>query len=341
MGGVAPAACATLVACTASGPLPDTPIEGGSDEQRMLVREELREFDAAVGAGRLSIPLVRFRDIDAPAEIRRSSYRITLDTDTAPHDVRWILRHELCHGLDFEEDLVAHSPLFDELATGYFADADQTEVDAVYPTDRMRRSEALAVFCSIGALGAHSITSSCRNEPEIAAELSRWLIERVWRAHEPQDFAWEPADAVGWASEELPSEITVGSTLVPENSIRIGLDYVDSIVVDLHTAEPQVIEDDDIVYEPRPSGVDGGFLYDLSDTTVHGWPDGPAAAFGRVYLWHLGYSDLRLFVRQTGGPWMLSAPDCQLPFQQLFTADESVWIAWVDGYRVKWTPVAR
>src|SRR5688572_17821611 len=96
-----------LAACGTLGLLPDTPIVGGTESQRTLVREELAEFDTFVGSGRVRVSEILFTDLKAGSSggYSRWTKRIELDGELEDLDVRSMLRHELCHALDGRERL--------------------------------------------------------------------------------------------------------------------------------------------------------------------------------------------------------------------------------------------
>lgn len=102
--------------------LDDVPIVGGTDDQRALVRERLAEFEADAGVGRLTLQAVVFDSLDDPiGSFNRRTDRIELSDQLDPSVLALVLRHELCHALDFTEQLVDRpSPLFDGLADGLF-----------------------------------------------------------------------------------------------------------------------------------------------------------------------------------------------------------------------------
>lgn len=338
---------AAALACREDGPLPDTPITGGTREQVALAREELRAFDQNVGEGRVRVPVVRFEESVDRGRIRVHSHLVTLDDDLPPEDVRWILRHELCHALDDAEDLVGESALFDDLAEGFFADDDPDAVDDAYPTDRRKRGEALATFCSLGALPTHALRTGCRTEPDVLPELADWLMDEVWRAFPERDVAWDRDGAQGWQSTQFPNSLSVRATGSPEGGIRIRVWRLEesdtpyeTVVVGLHDGKPVDLFGMDVWVEPLAPEAPAGLADDLSSESLLGWPDGAGAALGRVDLWHLGPSQPRLFATDASGEWASADPGCPLAHQQLFTAEGAVWTAWVDGTTVRWAKLS-
>src|SRR5687767_4147100 len=98
-----------LLGCYQRFDLSDVPIVGGTDEQRAVVREELEAFDRDVGPGRLRLSAVVFASLtdDRRGFSNGPTNRIRIEEELVPEDLGRIVRHELCHQLDRDEELLA------------------------------------------------------------------------------------------------------------------------------------------------------------------------------------------------------------------------------------------
>jgi hypothetical protein len=327
--------------------LSEVPIVGGTPEARELVRIELEAFEEWIGPGRLQIARVVFKPVqDASALFYRAWDKIVLDSELELHDVRRIVRHELCHALDYAEDLQAEpNAPFDEYGDLLF--------DPVSPVldyeenARGRRSEALARTCEIGPFGAVVLSEPCPGEPPLARELSTWASSHVW-----SDFALEapwPEPGPPHATWEDPLVATEGplealsiSPAAEPTVLMFSLAYAErgsQVTVDLHTGEfvnPPQLELGEHVTEP-PAGlpVGGGFY------TALGWPSGPGGALVDFPIRSLQGSWARRLLASDGGAWALVGDGClddSIP-EAIFTADGELWFAWGDGTGVSWAPM--
>jgi hypothetical protein len=313
-------------ACEARVPLSDVPIVGGTAEQREAVRDELAAFDGWVGPDRLQIVEVRFADLDPVVlgQFRPSQDDVKLNRDLAIGEVRWVVRHELCHALDYAEGLVEQpSPLFDHLVTQLKGQAG--------PTDRARRSEVLAEACNVGPFGAEALaTQPCPADPPEAEELFGWIARHVWSEYDPADPAAPlgPALASGPAPEAGP--LSVSPSVEPGLVDVVGLPFA----VDLHTGEPsgQVPAAGDAANPPPTTTPLGGVV-----RLGVGWPSGPGAAVVDYTLKSQGPAGSRL-VWSDGLDWSpVGCVDASDDWD-LFTAEDQVWYAWREQ-AVSWTPI--
>src|SRR5687767_2773703 len=87
-----------LSACGGRPPLAETPIVGGTADQRAAVEEELVAFETWAGEGRVRVSKIVFEDVTGQqATYQRSTARVQLDDAMSPRATRALLRHELCH----------------------------------------------------------------------------------------------------------------------------------------------------------------------------------------------------------------------------------------------------
>ncbi|MEQ1506525.1 MAG: hypothetical protein ABMB14_30130 [Myxococcota bacterium] len=319
----------------APAPLAETPIFGGTEDVRDAVRAELQAFDDAAGAGRVHLSAISLEAVDVFGRYDPATRRITL-----PEEIERIgpsVRHELCHALEAEEQLVAEpSTLFDALADGLFdPDSSDPRPSSGFHTAASRREEVMATFCELGPLRTWTMAVPCAPDPTEGTELAAWLSQEVWAAY-------DPAPGLALGAEVHPGALPGGAfpwqpvlTPTAEPGV-VGLSYGfdaarTTIAVDLYTGAPTggaVTPLDS--HRALPPGLDG-FVADVA-----GWETGPAAALGFDDLHHLGLSSPRLWVWSPDG-WRGGA--CRRPDQTVFTADDRVWTAWSDGIGVGWAPV--
>lgn len=331
------------IACAdADGPLGEVRIEGASPAFEAELRQELRAFELAVGAGRIHLRFVRVVDeVHGDEDVAGGyrNHRILLAAG-APASV---LRHELCHAVHDADGLLDRpDPLWDEVAAGLFLydEYARAALRDHYRTARRQRHEAMASFCGLGPAALDALTDPCPGEPPRAAEVADWLLRRVYRDHE------DPGPL------ERPAAVTMDGWAEPVSSVRPGAGG-DTVVVDVlgettewrladgawvgEGGEPGASIDQ---VEPLWSG-----SYALSSA---GAVDGRQAQRSWMPLYHLGAAEERLFARTApdddgcpGGCWRRVDEACAGPSREwMFTIGADVWRAWSDGAMVRWDPIA-
>jgi len=348
-----------LMACTRTFPLPEVPVVGGTAEQRAQVAAELVDFDEQIGTERLFLSEVRFEPLDFEGLIHLTSRRIALDDNLDGGRLDHVLRHELCHALDYSEDLAQiDQDFFDELGEAV-AGAEDSRIDEVSLDARSLRSEALATYCGVGALAAFATAESCAEEAPQIAEIAVWLTEFVWSASRYDTLLdWAPAVHSSWfAAHDLRTyDIEADGTLQPPNGLAISgsigeasstawddgiTDF--SAVVDIDSGAVLSVALEDIEDEKDmwwdlgdpPGGIECNY-----GGRPRGWLDGPAAAWCTVEFVGLGRSDARLLVMSDSDlEWRATTNGCALPGYELFVARGAVWTAWIEDATVKWSEV--
>jgi hypothetical protein len=164
-------------------PIGDVPIVGAVDPQMLeLVREQLAAFERDVGEGRVGLVEVRFAPRRTLGAFSPRTGRIVLADDLALEDLPEVLGHELCHALDYAEDLVAR-PVAEFDTLGFEVVDPRRGGRPVQGSSRFRRREAFAAWCALGADTAQLLVAS--SEPERVTEAAHWLVERVWTGAVP------------------------------------------------------------------------------------------------------------------------------------------------------------
>jgi hypothetical protein len=332
---------ALLGACAERVPLSQVPVRGGTDAQQAEVRRIIEGFEQAAGPGRVALTEVVFSDIYGPAigTFSPVSFRVRLESGLQGFELERVLRHELCHALDYTEGLVAEpDPAFDALVHDLFVlGAVDTEG---LEGPRNRRSEAFARFCEKGPLIAEALSSACPGEPDEVTEVAATLVRQVWPAWErPQSSPIPGRVHASWtAPAPDPEEFGVIGLADPSQirvqygSARVDLDLESGRPPDRGASPPFAPQ------EELPEGLDGlcpmyGYLSDGA-----GWAEGPAAALVRFDLYE-GSAVARVLAAD-GGAWGPVHGCVSHQHTDLFaTADHRLWLAWVDGATVSWVPL--
>ena len=320
--------------------LRDTPVLGGTAEQRERVRSELAAFQDAVGPERLSVRSVkiveRIRNLDDVAGSYRD-HRVWL---TADDDALTLtLRHELCHAVRDADDLLdAPDPLLDTLAAGLFDTEPYAEaLSRHYRTARRQRSEAMAAFCELGPVALAALRDPCPGEPPLAGDVAAWMLDTVYTDYVPTEPWVSDPDATVTLDAWSPYAPTVSATDLSGVVWVSGADGEDAVAAEL--ADGRLVEAE---VAAVPTVDEGPPLRGVYVEDGAGWSDGPAAARGFSGLNHLGISAPRLFVFDADvGDWRVVVDACEaLPNETLFTADGQVWRSWTDGLTLKWGPLS-
>lgn len=338
-----------LSGCAQRFDLDQVPIEGGTPEQRAAVREGLARFEADAGPGRIQLKQIAFEPLEGwtAGSYTRRSDKVEIEEELSPEGVLRVLRHELCHVLDFTEELVDQpSPLFDGLADG-LSDPDL----GLLPIDGMRsereqRSEALARFCDLGPLALSALADRCPNEPAAVGDVADWLLLHIWRDYvSPENVGSLPPPRAEWDAgprDGPPKSFIIDAVADPAILwISVGSSDADwaSEYVDRETGEPWD--------GPFPGGFPAGDgvppgLPPPEDARLGlwaGWPDGPGASIAYINLYHLG--ETQRLLASDGGPWGFVATSC-VPWRRnnpFGTVDHQIWFAWLDDNFVRWAPI--
>jgi len=338
---------AAMGACVELYSLERVPVVGGTEDQRTLVEAELEYFDTEVRKGRLAIGEIRFEALPVDGSINSYSRVVTLDEDLALVDVRYTLRHELCHGLDFEERLSWNDrTLFDALADTIEVPVSHIPGPMTY--EEYRRSEGLAAYCSMGPLAGIALASPCDpSEREEWTDAGEWLRENVWQGMSSGPLAWDPMPVASWPTPVMFDDYWMAGTDDPPG-IAIELfeyrepsdEFVaqDDVVVDLYDGSVLDVAyleasrvDDDFLELDEPYGE----LWCFNAGSPRGWAEGPRGAACSVVVPGQGSSVERLFVDEGPG-WRVAEPACAPEEFDIFPADGRVWIGWAADAGLVW-----
>ncbi|MEZ4236873.1 MAG: hypothetical protein R3F59_12110 [Myxococcota bacterium] len=338
-------------ACAPQWPLPEVPITGGTLAERRLVRRELLAFDEAVGSGRVRLASFEIGDVEGAAIGHLRGRRVTVEPGIVPDDLVAVVRHELCHALDFQEHLTADAPppltaLEPDLRPMLAAWEDGVPIE-----------ETLAHYCQPGPFGAQALSEACPGDDPRGTALTSWLMEHVWvaydaatREHGPavgRDLGPEVAsswmepyqepvhvvrllpadDPYGISHSPVPIDLTDGSIAAG------GRGRVDRASgYDQRFPGPPVYPVDGRLWAPddRGVGLEGGpfvSAYRVGfDSYVFNAMDTIAPSAPRLLGWD-------------GEVWWMPKDSCLRPGQGVFVTDDGVfWSTWIEGTARRWAP---
>jgi hypothetical protein len=327
-----------LGACAERVPLSRVPVRGGTADQHAQVRDILEEFEADSGEGRVQLTEVVFGQIygDATGTFNAVTDVIRMEPYLEGPPLERVLRHELCHALDFAEGLMeGPHPTFDPLIHDLFMlgaiDTDGLE------GPRYRRSEAFARYCDLGPFVGHALIAACPGEPDEVNDATAYLSREVWQTWEPPPSQRGPAVHARWQAPS-PDPVAFGVLGLSDPSqirIQYGTERVD---VGLDDGLPRSGSTLFAPQEKLPAGVSHlcpvyGALLDGT-----GWSEGPAAVLVRFELYREAATPRILTM--DGGEWTRVAGCFPQEHIDLFsTADGRLWLAWVEDSTVSWAPL--
>lgn len=167
-----------LHGCT-TGSLPATPIIGGTSTQRDAIQAELQAFESWVGVGQVVLRKVAVEAPPNPENRGQYSHRtIWVAPGLDELGLRHVLRHELCHAIDFQHDLVRRTDAPEVFDDSVFA-------AALVGTEDHRRNEAMAKVCELGPATVHALVEPCTGEDSALTAVARWVESNIYIAVEP------------------------------------------------------------------------------------------------------------------------------------------------------------
>ncbi|MEZ4237719.1 MAG: hypothetical protein R3F59_16535 [Myxococcota bacterium] len=333
------AALALAAGCAQQVPLDEVPVLHGTDAQAATVQRGIAAFEAASGAGRVTLRRIVFDDVyGALGQYDSVHQRVRLDHALHGAVLERVLRHELCHALDFQEDLVADpDPRWDDQVRTLFrlGAVDTAGLDG----PRIRRSEAFARYCELGPLVAHALRDPCPEEAPEDTDVFRFLARRVWRASDVPPLPPLGEPHASWVPPQPPYTFDVLGLDDP-GRIALRLDSgvdVSFVTLDLDSGAP--VPDPGLAPflpdAPLPAGLEGVCPLYADFSSAAGFAAGPAAVVARFWLYP-GASAGRVLA-DDGSGWA-PLPGCVPPGPSdvFATADGRVWLAWTDGGRIAW-----
>lgn len=318
-------------------PLADVPIDGGTDDERAVVQAALLDFEADAGPGRVEVSEVRI--VESDTWMGKTNQRVVwIQAGMSAADTALTVRHELCHILTNQEDLVHErwNPL-SRLTDGPLGSGREG-------SDEYRVAEVFANLCEKGPAVANALAGGCPDDPDGLWPLFAWLSDTVWTG-EPRLGVVAPAveHVTTLATSLRPTGVSVFPASDDPLALSVwaleGTDLAEVFLVDPYTGEDvtgsgdmphdlQIAGDEDaevpagLGCDPRGRwGWDGGAAGTSCDVPLEGF-----GAYRRALIWD-------------GAAWNLAADACMGPDRdrdQMFAADHGIWLAEPDGASVTW-----
>lgn len=333
--------------CTPAVELGEAPIRGGTELQQDEVRAELGAFEGWIGRGRLQVEQVRFEPIDALGLGRYARRRIWIDDALDPAEVRGVLRHELCHALDYAEGLSDAFPLLEVLGDRLAASPDPRTMDA----EGWRR-EAFAQACAIAPSTSRYLETTCPGDDVVPAVMA-WLGQTVWTETAPPAVAalgppvvftfpaLSATDPDGEAWTDLFVAETSDPALVSVTVSSAGGWSTGWLVAWASGRASEASAE--LVAVPRPESLPlapplSGMVVPFGVSTAD--RAGPVLGFLRVTVARITVPDRLLWLDVDRSAWRLVGDGCA-PSQgwSFFFTEASAWTADLDGAGVRWSPV--
>jgi len=309
-------------------------IEGGTTDQRATVADALADFAGWTARGSICADRITLQD-----EIRVDGLNGTAlgRYDAGSHDIAVVAHqrflydtvvHELCHAVDFQDDVSIAFPELFQLAPFY-------EVAGPREPDTLQR-EALALDCEVGpeALSmGREVARRCGGPT--SQERMGVLLGLVYTA-------WEPLVPVAPVTRVPRGSVALPSGFVPIGNQPVATSSDEQLLV-LGQVDGTAVA---VAIDPVTGTIEplrGGFVFD--DEV----PDAPARLFpfGAVDLgigtmtaihWPLASGELLRFlaVRDEAG-WSLPPDPCVDGLSWVVEAEGLPWLVELDGETVRWS----
>jgi hypothetical protein len=343
--------------CKPLAPLSEVPLLGGSQEQRALVSEQLAAFEGWSGPERVQLRSIRFVEQEGShlGRYHLRQKRIELAPHLTGDTLAVTLRHELCHALERQEDLVSTLPQFQNLAEDLELEGIDLIRDGKLDSGVLEQSEVMALLCEEGPASTLLAQLSCPTDSPGLEVVGRWFAEQVWLG--------EPDLGLGAALTAEPLDARHTSPFVPHDiqffvepsgqSALLAMHrreeeelQSDELWIDLHTGEPveaQTYEDsgaydlDPVV--PLPVGLTAPPT-SRSLVPIHTVVQGERAAVivdgPDFHLWQLAP---RLIFLDEGQWWAVE--HCPGAVGTVFPTPEALWVAWAEQHDIRWAPISQ
>jgi hypothetical protein len=330
-------ACLLVLCGCSTFTLDQVPIDGGTEAQRAAARAALLDFDTAIGAGRLALRSISFRELKEPIAGRYHNARVDIYEGAPAEVVGDIARHELCHALDDAESLSGgpQADALERLAEGPLAHA------ARYAENHPEH-ESFALLCEQGPIAAGLYASSCPGDFAATSAVFAWMETAVWSAPARiQRAGAVPVAGASWTAAHPPEIVYVTGVGEAGRALRI-IAHAEGLVdewgvVDVHTGEPA---DPEMWREPgndlEPEDIPPE--HELQFVVAEGWQEGPGVVVAQLLIDPSTYEPLDRIALWDGTAIQLPAEPCWVSGRTpVFAADGHVWRARIDGATVSWS----
>ncbi len=348
-----------LMGCGPRYALDEVPIEGGTAEQQAVVAAELLRFEQWSGAGRVSLVGVELTDGTASWEAEqegrynRITTKIQVSGDLQPESMALTLRHELCHALDVQENLLKGDvAAFDAVVDRVEREADHPLHEHRVGSRSRRRAEVFAYLCQLGPLATAMLSRPCSDIGDDYEAVADEVHTDAWQGDPDVRRAplWSLGPTVGPAV--MPFEIfdlqAVGST--SQDGFRVYVQGAGMPVVrDLSTVDGQQIPSfSDATVDAAAEGAAAEAPYGAPDlapvgpvaNTYDAVSDGSVALRIVRGLEHqpLGFRTAPRVNAGEADPWQL-VDGCPSEASSVFLANGQLYTTWAEGEAVWWAPV--
>lgn len=342
--------------CVPGVPLREVVIEGGTESQQAAAYRALAWFDQHADADRVTLTGFSFGAIEldfAEGQYDPETRWITI-LDTS--EVEWVgtlVRHELCHALDYQQGIsVRHEAALSAMAE------QMPNVQRFYP-EELAVPEAFAQLCQLGGTATDFMTRGCNASDPGENDLLQEIQDEVWSTDSGSLIADEIEDARG-AEIEVPFafNFSMAGTTLPGAAWLDG--PVRELLVDLDTGErmgASKAEFDTLPFDRWPVEEMDRFREEIqwaADSRMgrlarpRGDPNGVSVTFGNWEPAHTR-SKPAAFVRGHDATWRFvpgcpvePCRDCFFGDWVPFRADGQVWLSASDALKpatIRWKAI--
>ena len=309
-----------LTACGDCPSLPDVPVRSALPEEERTIRAALREMDQLLALP-VCVDHVRVGGVQRDDVLGRYNVvtrGVRISANASPGLLDDILRHEVCHAVDLQHDLVAGCP-------GCYG----PPVTSNVTLDAKGDNEAFAVACAPGEALLTLWSSSCANAEFPGHQRVRSVVFGV--SNEPaaaatfRFVAGHPSPGVDYFSitPTMLGNLQVFAFRGAEQS---------TLVLDPWTGAPVWDDDSSPLFTPleAPDPPPGW--------TVRGDAHGGPLGDGGLVLATLPlfYGEVQRTHAWTGEAWAPVDGPCPSPMTQVFTFDGELWSAQLENGSLIW-----
>lgn len=336
-------------ACTTSS-LNEVRIIGGTDELRAQLRDELVRFESWVGEDRIRLSAVEITELpDTYGQYRPVGRRIVISDAIPSEELRRVtMRHELCHAIDRQNDLLdERQPVFDELMASLTrpeAYDPERFVPSTHGYDQPEH-ELFADLCERGPQYP-KLLQACSELPPALSAASEVLVRQVFTGQ--VSAASSLGDVVTWTAPFVPERLfavasgsgillTVGRQLdtAGQQLHQVGLSIEDATPQPVQVL-PEAYAGYDVAPEPplprwaESRSAETGFTAD--DGSALDWVEVTAPGFEETWSRFLVLHDV-------DAAWT-AVEACPRSVAGVFRTDAQFFAVWADRQNVRWAPVS-
>jgi hypothetical protein len=331
-----------LAACADCPPLDEIRVRGGTEAQAAAAEEELARLEDTLALP-VCIDHVRIGGWTSTAHregvYSRLTHVVGVHRDSEPERVREVVRHEVCHGVDLQNDLVDPDADWPSIYEEQLYDG--------YEPEELDAREIFAMSCEPGPDALAALWhQDCPGDADLY--VTRMVTDRVFGLEDPEPGAvYEPIGSVVLTPAQradLPRDDTyAGFAVNPDFTLSIALSGTDvgrlQLTVDPFTGLPRD--------PPVQASVDLAQPDPETTAAPYGWtseeeggrlPSGHELVVARLFV-QSGYAT-RTHVRSdepgSDGAWLPVDGPCVDAHADFFRFGEELWVGHYDGLSVEW-----